>query len=81
MDIRRSWTDDEEIMRRFSEKQGFPIAVVLAKSDKISHSQMLQAVQKMKKATGLNAVFASSAIKKEGPEEVERYIFENWIKE
>jgi GTP-binding protein len=81
MDIRRPWTDDEEIIRRFSEKQGFPIAIVLAKSDKISHSQMLQAVQKMKKATGLNAVFASSAVKKEGPEEVERYIFENWIKE
>lgn len=81
MDIRRSWTHDEEIMRRFSEKHGFPIAVVLAKSDKISHSQKLQAVAKIKKTTGLSAVFASSALKKEGPEEVENYIFEHWIKE
>ena len=81
MDIRRSWTNDEEIMRRFSEKHGFPIAVVLAKSDKMSHSQKLQAVAKIKKATGLSAVFASSALKKEGPEEVENYIFEHWIKE
>lgn len=81
MDIRRSWTEDEEIMRRFSEREGFPIAVVLAKADKLSHSQKLQAVAKIKKATGLSAVFASSALKKEGPAEVERYIFENWIKE
>lgn len=81
MDIRRSWTEDEELMRRFSEKHGFPIAVVLAKSDKMSRSQMLQAVQKIKKATGLSAVFASSALNKEGPAEVEKYIFEHWIKE
>jgi len=47
----------------------------------MSHSQKLQAVQKIKKATGLSAVFASSALKKEGPEEVENYIFEHWIKE
>lgn len=81
MDIRRSWTEDEEIMRRFSEREGFPIVIVLAKSDKLSHGAKLQAVEKMKKVTGLSAVFAASATKKEGTAEVERYIFENWIKE
>ncbi|MBO9667340.1 MAG: ribosome biogenesis GTP-binding protein YsxC, partial [Bdellovibrio sp.] len=68
MDIRRSWSEDEELLKRFSETQGFPIAVVLTKADKMSRSQMLQAVAKMKKATGLSAVFASSALKKEGQE-------------
>ena len=81
MDIRRSWTEDEEIMKRFSEREGFPLAVVLSKADKLSHSQKLQAIAKIKKATGLSAVFATSALKKDGGEEVERYIFENWIKE
>lgn len=81
MDIRRSWTDDEEIMKRFSERHGFPIAVVLAKSDKLSRNQIFQAVQKIKKSTGLNAVFASSSVIKEGPADVEKYIYENWIKE
>ncbi|MDG0816777.1 ribosome biogenesis GTP-binding protein YihA/YsxC [Bdellovibrio svalbardensis] len=81
MDIRRSWTEDEEIMRRFSEREGFPIVVVLAKADKLSHSAKLQAIAKIKKVTGLSAVFATSATKKEGAAEVERYIFENWIKE
>ena len=81
MDIRRSWTEDEEIMKRFSEREGFPLAVVLSEADKLSHSQKLQAIAKIKKATGLSAVFATSALKKDGCEEVERYIFENWIKE
>lgn len=81
MDIRRSWAEDEEIMRRFSEREGFPIVIVLMKADKLSHGAKLQAVAKMKQVTGLSAVFAASATKKEGVAEVERYIFENWIKE
>lgn len=80
MDIRRSWSEDEELLRRFSETQGFPLAVVLTKADKMSRSQMLQAVNKLKKETGLSAVFATSALKKTGQEEVEDYIYDNWIK-
>ncbi|MFM6927120.1 MAG: ribosome biogenesis GTP-binding protein YihA/YsxC [Bdellovibrio sp.] len=80
MDIRRSWSEDEELLRRFSEARGFPIAIVLTKADKLSYSQSLQAVAKMKKATGISAVFASSALKKTGGEEIEDYIYENWIK-
>ncbi|WP_413575665.1 ribosome biogenesis GTP-binding protein YihA/YsxC [Bdellovibrio sp. HCB290] len=80
MDIRRSWSEDEELLRRFSETQGFPLAVVLTKADKMSRSQMLQAVAKIKKETGLSAVFATSSIKKTGQEEVEDYIYKNWIK-
>jgi GTP-binding protein len=80
MDIRREWSEDEELLRRFSETKGFPLVVVLTKADKMSRSQMLQAVQKMKKATGLNAVFASSALKKTGQEEIEDYIYHNLVK-
>lgn len=80
MDIRRSWTADEELLKSFSDRQGFPLAVVLTKADKLSRSQMLQAVAKMKKQSGLSAVFAASALKKTGQDEIEEYIFENWIK-
>lgn len=81
MDIRRSWTADEELLKSFSDRQGFPLAVVLTKADKLSRSQMLQAVAKMKKQAGLSAVFAASALKKTGQDEIEEYIFENWIKQ
>ncbi|MFS4459643.1 ribosome biogenesis GTP-binding protein YihA/YsxC [Bdellovibrio sp. HCB2-146] len=80
MDIRRAWTDEEELLKEFTERNGLPIAVVLTKADKMSRSQMLQAVAKIKKQTGLSAVFASSTLQKTGYDEVETHVFENWIK-
>lgn len=80
MDIRRSWTEDEELLKKFSDQRGFPLAVVLTKADKMSRSQMLQAVAKIKKTSGLSAVFPVAAMKKEGQDEVEEYVFENWVK-
>ncbi|WP_347356978.1 ribosome biogenesis GTP-binding protein YihA/YsxC [Bdellovibrio sp.] len=81
MDIRRAWTQDEELLKEFSERRGFPLAVVLTKADKMSRSQMLQATAKVKKASGLSAVFPVSSLKKEGQDAVEEYIYENWVKE
>lgn len=81
MDIRRSWSEDEELLKEFSERRGFPLMVVLTKSDKLSYSQSLQAVAKIKKVSGLSAVFPVSALKKTGQDPIEEYIFQNWIKE
>ncbi len=81
MDIRRDWTEDEELLKEFSERRGFPLLVVLTKADKLSYSQSLQATAKIKKASGLSAVFPASALKKTGQDNIEEYIFENWIKE
>lgn len=80
MDIRRAWTNDEELLKKFSDERGFPLAVVLTKADKMSRSQMLQAVAKIKKTSGLSAVFPVSSLKKEGQQAVEDYVYENWIK-
>lgn len=80
IDIRRSWTEDEELLKKFSDQRGFPLAIVLTKADKMSRSQMLQAVAKMKKTSGLSAVFPVSSLKKEGQDEIENYIYQNWIK-
>ncbi|MNT31886.1 putative GTP-binding protein EngB [compost metagenome] len=81
MDIRREWTDEEELLKKFSEENGFPMAVILTKADKMSRSQMLQSVAKMKKESRLEAVFGTSALKRQGQDEIEDYIYENWIKE
>ncbi|MNL12531.1 GTP-binding protein YsxC [compost metagenome] len=80
MDIRRSWTEEEELMKEFTERSGLPLCVILTKADKVSRSEMLSAVMKLKKQTGLSAIFASSTLKRLGYEEVEEYIYENWIK-
>ena len=81
MDIRREWSQDEELLKEFSERRGFPLLVILTKADKISYSQGLQATAKIKKASGLSAVFPASALKKTGQDDIEEYIYENWIKE
>lgn len=80
MDIRREWTQDEELLKKFSDERGFPLAVVLTKADKMSRNQMLSAAMKMKKISGLSAVFPVSSLKKIGQDEVEEYIYENWVK-
>ena len=81
MDIRRDWTEDEELLKKFSDERGFPLAVVLTKADKMSRGQMIQATAKIKKVSGLSAVFPVSTLKKTGQDEVEDYVFDNWVKE
>ena len=80
MDIRRDWTEDEELLKKFSDERGFPLAVVLTKADKMSRGQMIQATAKIKKVSGLSAVFPVSTLKKIGQDEIEDYVFENWVK-
>ncbi|KYG67361.1 ribosome biogenesis GTP-binding protein YsxC [Bdellovibrio bacteriovorus] len=81
MDIRREWTADEELLKKFSDERGFPLAIVLTKADKMSRNQMMSAAMKMKKVSGLSAVFPVSSLKKTGQDEIERYVFENWVKQ
>lgn len=81
MDIRRAWSEDEELLKKFSDRRGFPMAVVLTKADKMTRNHANQAVAKVKKMSGLSAVFAVSSLKKTGQDEVEEYMFENWVKE
>ncbi len=81
MDIRRDWSEDEELLKKFSDRRGFPMAVVLTKADKMTRNHANQAVAKVKKMSGLSAVFAVSSLKKTGQDEVEEYMFENWVKE
>lgn len=81
MDIRREWSADEELLKKFSDERGFPLAIVLTKADKMSRNQMMSAAMKMKKVSGLSAVFPVSSLKKTGQDEIERYVFENWVKQ
>lgn len=79
MDIRRSWDDEEEVMKKFSQSLGFGMAVVLTKADKLGKNQVASAVAKIKKESGLTAVFPTSALDKSGQKLVEDYIFQNWV--
>ncbi len=80
MDSRRDWTEDEELLKAYTDSRGLPMAVVLTKSDKLTRSEIVQALAKIKKSAGTEAVFMTSALKNIGQEEVEEYLYENWVK-
>jgi GTP-binding protein len=80
MDARREWTEDEELLKAYTETRGIPLAVILTKSDKLSRNEIQKTVARIKKDSGSSAVFMTSALKKEGHESVEEYLYENWVK-
>lgn len=80
MDARREWTEDEELLKAFTDSRGLPLAIVLTKADKLTKSEITKALTSIKKNAATQAVFMTSALKKTGHQEVEKYLFENWIK-
>jgi len=80
MDARREWSEDEELLKAYTETRGIPLAVVLTKSDKLSKNEIQKSLNGIKKDSGTSAVFMTSALKKLGHEQVEEYLYENWVK-
>jgi len=80
MDIRREWDEEEELLLQFAGQIGFPVAVILTKSDKVGRGEMLKAQKQIKADAQTDHVFVVSSLKKTGTEAVEEFIFENWIK-
>lgn len=78
MDIRRDWSQDEELMMKWCEHYSKPTLILLNKADKLSRSQGLKRKQQIEKQSGRPSLLVSS-LKKTGIEEAERYVFENWI--
>lgn len=79
MDIRREWTEDEELLKRFSNSEDFPMAIVLTKADKMSKNEMRVATDKMRRQSGLSDVFVTSTLGKFGHDEVEDFVYKNWV--
>ncbi len=79
MDARREWTEDEELLKAFTETRGIPLAIILTKADKLSKNEIQKALSSIKKDSGSSAVFMTSALKKTGHKEVEEYLYEHWI--
>ncbi len=79
MDIRRKWTKEELVLVQFVHTHGRPVAIALTKADKISKPEIQKAVAKHKKDSKINAVFVISNTRKSGHEELEDYIYKEWI--
>jgi GTP-binding protein len=79
MDIKREWTDSEELLAQFLRDRLIPFCVVLTKADKLSASEVEKRVRDLRKETGYESIFAVSNLRKKGTEEVEEFIYKTWI--
>jgi GTP-binding protein len=80
MDVRREWTEDEEMLKVFLERSGIPMMVCLTKVDKVSRGETDRCLRSLQKKTGLSAIFPVSTLKRVGQDEVEDYLFKNWVR-
>lgn len=80
MDSRREWTADEEMLKKFADQHGFGFAVALTKIDKLTRTELSKVSGALKKKSGVNDIFLVSALKKQGHEELEEWIYLNWVK-
>lgn len=78
MDIRRSWSEDEDLLWQYCHSQDLPIVVGLTKADKLSRSRWNSAVIKFKKDLKLPA-FAVSSEKKWGVNEILGFALKEWV--
>ena len=81
MDIRRDWSEDEEILKQFCYRIDKPICLVLTKADKCSKQEKSNRLKELKKKSGVDDVYVISSQTKEGLEELEEFIFRRWIKD
>lgn len=88
MDARRAWSQDEELLKEFTDSAGIPMVLILTKKDKCSKSELSKFMKAAREASGLSNVFAISTLVQKGAKNiedagfknVETFIFENWIK-
>jgi GTP-binding protein len=80
MDIKREWTADEELLADLMWSRTLPFCIVLTKADQLKRNEIENRIHKLQTQAGQDAIFAVSNVKKTGTDEVEDYLYKEWIK-
>lgn len=80
MDLRRDWSEEEEMLKSWLEHREIKWGLVLNKSDKLSRSAALQRQKAITKTLGDVPTFLLSSSKKQGFDAVKNLIFKEWPK-
>lgn len=80
MDIRRDWSEDEEMLRGWLDHHEIKWGLVLNKADKLSRSQTLQRRKAFDSQLSGVPLFVLSSVKKQGLEDVKNMLFKEWPK-
>jgi GTP-binding protein len=81
-DIRREWTEDEEMIFKFTQTKKMNFCCVLSKVDKLNKNELNVALKRWQKSSNRGADFFHmiSNLKKTGVKEFENFIFKKWVK-
>lgn len=80
MDIRRDWSQDEQLMYEWAQYQSIPVVVVLNKMDKVKKNERVNRARKLAQMAEVDSVFMISALKKQGIKELEDHIFRTYVR-
>lgn len=75
MDIRRSWDNEEKMIKEFSEHIGVPLIVVFTKMDKLSRSQVMKRLDELNEEVDLKYKFPVSSLKKSGMDDLKKQLY------
>lgn len=79
MDVRRKWSEDEEMLKRYAAVIGRPLVVVANKIDKVNQSErhsLLKALEKNLEGTPLFLISASNG---RGIRELDEAVYRNYV--
>lgn len=80
LDVRRNWTEDEGAFLAWLRPRGLPVAVVVTKTDKVTKSELQKKLTEIRRDSGVDDVFATSALKNTGFFDLEEFLFNEWVK-
>lgn len=80
MDLRRKWSEDEEMLRRYAGMIGKPLVVVASKVDKVNQSEKHALVKDLEKHLEGLPLFLISSTKEKGIDQLDEAIYDNYVK-
>jgi GTP-binding protein len=79
MDLRREWSEDEELLKRFCTKINIPLCVLLTKADKCNAKEKNGALRKIRDSAQTSDDYLISSQTGDGIEAIEEFIYREWI--
>lgn len=80
MDIRRDWTEDEQQIIDFAQAHGRRVAVALTKVDTVTRNEAVKLRNNIQRVSGERDLFLISIRDTKSIQELEKFIFNEWIK-
>lgn len=80
MDVRRDWEEEEKMLMRFANKVGLPVVVAMTKIDRLNQKELKERIAAIRAHAHTKLLFPVSSTAHKGFQEMEDYIYKEWIK-